>query len=223
MKKRLLILLFCFGFVAKGFAQETAEPTVFDYSKTKHELSLDIAPIIYGNYPSNLLYRKHYVSKKGNNVAFRAGANLGSSFSTVENDGGLSNSTNRQSQNLNVYVGKERQKTFHKRIIGFYGLDFGTGFSRSVTDLELTDPNIPNQLPFTQTSSSFNIFSEGFLGMRYHLSKHFSISAETSVHASYYLSSYERTNGDVEIPKTKIAGFNLNVSPLRAVRFAFHF
>jgi hypothetical protein len=53
MKIGFLITLLLTGIHFGTFAQETSENKIFDYAETKHELSLDIAPIINGNYPSS--------------------------------------------------------------------------------------------------------------------------------------------------------------------------
>jgi hypothetical protein len=224
MKKRLLILLFCFGFVAIGFAQETTEPTVFDYAKTKHELSLNIAPVLVGEYPFDLLYRKHYVSKNGKNVAFRLGAGLYANLGSVqmEDAAGIDEGSNN-GQSFQAYLGREWQRNFHSRIIGYYGADFSFGYGRSFNEFI---PNDPNQNSVSTKTSGINFGAIGFLGMKYHLSKHFSISAETSAFLSYYqttrtdLSSNSTLSGDETI---KSNDFRLSQTPLRAIRFAFHF
>ncbi|MCF1751604.1 hypothetical protein [Mariniradius sediminis] len=223
MKKRLLILLFCFGLSALGFAQETAEPTVFDYAKTKHELSLDIAPIIDGSYPTNLLYRRHYVSKKGKNVALRLGGSIGANVGQFENNSPGGNVQDLNGQSFQVYIGKEWQKTFHPRIIGYYGTDLSFGYGRSFNEFT---PNDPNQLPTTRRTTSANIGGTAFLGMRYHLSKHFSISAETSGTINYTnMTIYDFRDTQTSSGEQTIQNNNLGLflSPLRAIRFSFHF
>jgi len=220
MKQLSILFLFLITFFAQASAQESKEKYVFDYAETKHEFSLDLAPIILGQYPNNLLYRNHYVSKSGKNVALRLGAYLNADVSSSENEGGNLNNINRDNQGLNIYVGKEWQKTFHTRIIGYYGVDFGTGFSRSSFDVQ---PNDPNQLQYSQKSTSFNLNSTGFLGMRYHFSKHFSVSAETSAMVNFNTGTNKTIRPNVDETKTNFSGVGLSMSPLRAIRFAFHF
>lgn len=220
MKKLLILFLFVIAVIAQASAQESTEKTVFDYSETKHEFSLDLAPVILGQYPSNLLYRNHYVSKNGRNVALRLGAYLNADVSSSENEGGNLNTLNRDNQGLNIYVGKEWQKIFQKRIIGYYGIDFGTGFSRSSFDVQ---PNDPNQLQYTQKSTSFNLNSTGFLGIRYHFSKHFSVSAETSATVNFNTGTNKTISPNVDESETSFSGVGLSMSPLRAIRFSFHF
>jgi len=216
MKKLSIAFLLFIAVITQSAAQESTEKTVFDYAETKHEFSLDIAPIIFGSYPSNLLYRQHYVSKNGKNVALRLGAVINADFISTKNNNGNQNDLNRNNQGINLFVGKEWQKTFHKRILGYYGLDFGAGFGRN----EITDPNQSNN---TVKSSSFNLNSTGFLGLRYHFSKHFSVSAETS--AALNFSSGTNKIGSLGAPtiNQNFSSFGLSMSPLRAIRFAFHF
>lgn len=220
MKKRLLILLFCFGLSALGFAQEFDEPTVFDYAKTKYELSLNIAPVLVGEYPFDLLYRKHYVNKNGKNVALRLGGSIGANFGQFENNG---NKQDQNGQSFQVYIGKEWQKTFHPRIIGYYGTDLSFGYGRSFSELNPVDPN---QTVTSRRTTTANIGATAFLGMRYHLSKHFSISAETSGRINYSnMTVYDLQSNQTGSGETSIQNNNLGLflSPLRAIRFSFHF
>lgn len=220
MKKSLLILFFCFGFVAIGFAQETPEPPVFDYAKTKHELSLNIAPIIQGNYPFDLLYRKHYVNKNGKNVALRLGATVGANVGSIETTPANGYLQNQNGQSLNIMIGKEWQKAFHPRIIGYYGGDFFTGFGRYANT---NTPNDPNQPVTNRTTTMVNVGGTGFLGMRYHLSRNFSISAETAAQVQYSHSSVNEESVGFDSQKITSGNLSLSMIPLRAIRFAFHF
>lgn len=223
MKKRLLILLFCFGLSALGFAQETAEPTVFDYAKTKHELSLNIAPVLVGEYPFDLLFRKHYVNKNGKNVALRLGASLNANLGSFETDNPGGNSQSNNGQTLQAYIGKEWQRTFHPRIIGYYGTDLSVGYGRYSNDVT---PNDPSQVSGYTTHSVANLGAVGFLGMKYHFSKHFSLSVETSAQLNFSRSIEsitESTQTAFGEQTTRRNNFALSMSPLRAIRFAFHF
>lgn len=216
MKKLSILFLFLCAILPQVSAQESSEKTVFDYSETKHEFSLDLAPIILGQYPNNLLYRNHYVSKNGRNVALRVGAIVNADFGSYIFDGGNQNDLYSNSQGINVYIGKEWQKTFHPKILGYLGMDFGAGFGRS----EIMDPNRGND---SINRSFFNFNSTGFLGMRYHFSKHFSVSAETSASLNF-----NSATNIIETPNNPIineyfTSFGLSMSPLRAIRFAFHF
>ncbi|MCS4433365.1 hypothetical protein [Aquiflexum gelatinilyticum] len=215
MKKLSILFLFLCTFLTQVSAQESKEKTVFDYSETKHEFSLDIAPIIQGNYPSSLLYRNHYVSENGKNVALRLGAIINADFSSTTGTGSL-NDLNRNNQGINLYVGKEWQKTFHPRIIGYYGVDFGAGFGRN----EIRNTYQGNN---TINSTSFNLNSTGFLGMRYHFSKHFSLSAETSVALNFNTGTNRIERPNFPTINENFNSVGLSMSPLRAIRFAFHF
>lgn len=217
----LLFLLFivCSSYVK---AQVATEKTVFDYNETKHELSLDVAQLILGNYPSDLLYRKHYISKNGKNVAFRLGAMVNANFGTTENLGGNPNSSENQNVRINLYIGKEWQKTIQKKIIGYYGLDFGVGYSETYLAID-TDDNNTNFAPLNQSSYGLHVNATGFLGVRYNLSKHFSLSTETALSAGFNHHIQENKFAGVSSPNTVNNNFNFGMMPLRAVRFAFHF
>jgi hypothetical protein len=222
MKIGFLITLLVTGIHFGTFAQEESEDKIFDYAETKHELSLDIAPIIQGNYPASLLYRQHYISKKGNNAAFRLGAQLNANIASTENSTSapVPDLIDRNYQNLNVFIGKEWQKQIQSRIIGYYGADLNLGYSRSSFNLT---PGSTNQNDFTNKDNSYSIGTIGFLGIRYHFSKHFSVSAETGANLSFYSSTSEIISNTNASSKTKLNSLGFGMIPLRAIRFAFHF
>lgn len=222
MKNGFLITLLVTGIQFSTFAQETSEDKIFDYAETKHELSLDMAPIIQGNYPSGLLYRQHYVSKNGKNVALRLGAQLNANIASTENSTSAPDPdlVDRNYQNLNVFIGKEWQKQIQSRIIGYYGADLNLGYSRSSFN---NTPGSTNQTDFTNKDNSYSIGTIGFLGMRYHFSKHFSISAETGANLSFYSSTSETNSNTNAASKSKLNSLGFGMIPLRAIRFSFHF
>ena len=222
MKKLTLFFLLFIVVISQTFAQGLSEKPVFDYAETKHELSLDIAPIINGLYPSNLLYRQHYISKKGNNVAFRLGAQLMANIASTENStwAPVPDLVDRNYQNLNVSIGKEWQKQIQSRIIGYYGADLNLGYGRSSFN---STPGSTNQNDFTNKEYSYSIGTIGFLGMRYHFSKHFSVSAESGANLSFHSSTSEVISNTNAASKTKLNSLGFGMIPLRAIRFAFHF
>ncbi|TVP45318.1 MAG: hypothetical protein EA341_15345 [Mongoliibacter sp.] len=220
MKKALAIAFLITAISFSSFSQEKSSDPVFDYSETKHELSLDIAPIIGGNYPSNLLYRQHYVSKKGNDVAFRLGARIGASISSTESDNSTPENISRNNQNFSVFLGKEWQKQIQSRIIGYYGVDLELGYGRFYFDAS----NTTDGRVFTnQVDNFFNIGTIGFLGMRYHFTQHFSVSAETAANLNYSNSRFEGTFENNVNNTQRTNSLGLSMIPLRAIRFAFHF
>jgi hypothetical protein len=222
MHRFLLVFVLLTAVSSFSQAQEATENTIFDYSETRHEFSLDLAPIILGNYPGDLLYRKHYISKNGKNVALRVGAMVNANFGSTENLGGNPNSSENQNVRLNLYIGKEWQKTIQKKIIGYYGLDFGVGYSETYLAID-TDDNNPNFAPLNQSSFGLHVNATGFLGVRYHISKHFSLSTETALLAGFNHHIQENSFAGVSSPNTVNNNFNFGMMPLRAVRFAFHF
>lgn len=217
MKKLLSFVLFGLLFSFQAYAQEKP---LFDYEETKHELSLDIAPIIGGNYPSSLLYRQHYLSKKGNNVALRFGAGIGANISSTERDNDSPESVDRNNQNISVFVGKEWQKQIQSRIIGYYGADLDFGYSRHYFDA--SSPTT-GRVFTTQSGQSFQAGIIGFLGMRYHFTKHFSVSAETAANLNYFTSKEQGLFENNVNTTHKFNSISIGMIPLRAIRFAFHF
>lgn len=220
MKKTLGIAFLITAISFSSFSQEKPSDPVFDYSETKHELSLDIAPIINGNYPGSLLYRRHYKTKSDKNVALRFGLSLSSSdFRTVESDFTPINSTDFQNHFYAFTIGKEWQKNFTTKIMGYYGIDLGFAYSGSSSKPNADDPTIIT----TQKNDSFNYAGIGFLGMKYHFSRHLSISAETGASARFNHTIYTEKRGISTAEKNKSQSFGLSFIPLSAIRFAFHF
>lgn len=203
-------------------AQETDQRN-FDYQQTKHEFSLDLLPVIQGSNPVNLLYRKHYISKKGNDVGLRLGLQVGSSLAIGYTSDNQSNDMNIKSHNYHLSIGKERQIPMSKNILSYYGVDFGTRYSSFKSTPATDDPDVT---PFQSTHSTFDFSSTGFLGVRYHLSPWFSIGAETALSLYYNFSSTTRTftyPQDISTTKQTYDNLGLRMDPVRSIRFAYHF
>lgn len=210
-------------FVSLSVFAQQSDPTRFDYQQHKHEFSLDLLPIIDGSYPFDLLYRKHYISKKGNNVALRLALQLGSSFSANETSESQSLGTNLSSHNYHISVGKERQIPVNKSILSYFGVDFGAGYSNSTVKPMQDDVNSG----FVKSShDGVNFSSTGFLGFKYHISSNFSIGAETALSVYYSHTSTTRTfesNIDIDASKSSHNNFGLRMNHIRSIRFAYHF
>ena len=220
--KTAILSIFALFLSLSTFAQQ-ADPARFDYQNNKHEFSLDLLPIIDGSYPFDLLYRKHYSSKKGNNVALRLALQLGSSFSANETSESQSLDTNISSHNYHVSVGKERQIPVNKNILSYFGVDFGAGYSNSAVK-----PRQDNADPgFVKSShDSVNFSSTGFLGFKYHISPNFSIGAETALSVYYNHTSTTRaieSNTAIDTGKSSHDNFGLRMNHIRSIRFAYHF
>jgi len=216
MKKLTIFLFLLSAVISKSLAQESAEKTVFDYADTQHEFSLDILPIINGNYPGSLLYRKHYLTKNGKNAALRFGLNFENNFQKVETDFAPITSTNYRNNGFGLSMGKEWQKNFTPRNMGYYGVDLGFGYSGSSIQRD------PNSFSIHK-SNNFNYSALGFIGMKHHFSKNFSVSAESGVSGIFSNSSNTNNSGDASEQKTSTQRFGISLIPIRAVRFAFHF
>jgi hypothetical protein len=224
MKIGFLITLLVTGIHFCTFAQETSADKIFDYSETKHEFSLNIAPIIVGSYPADLLYRRHYISKNGKNVALRVGATLGADMRSLDLDSPSGGNVQKiNSQSFGVYIGKEWQRNIHPRILGYYGADLASSYGREFNDFK--DNNL-SQPSSTSEYTFLNLGAVGFLGMRYHFSENFSLSVETSASFNYSKSTNsisQFTQTALGYQTTKRNSLNLNMSPLSAIRFSFHF
>lgn len=221
--KKLSIFLFLLSAVLNhSFAQESTDKPLYDYAETQHEFSLDILPMIMDNYPSSLLYRKHYKTKNDKNAALRFGLHLNSQFQTIESDVAQINLINTRSNGIGLTVGKEWQKNFTPRNMGYYGVDLGFGFSESRNEQNFESSGSVN----IQDNNNFNFSSIGFIGMKHHFSRNFSISAETGVSAGLnqnYQNTYSKNQGRTEEDKRTTQSFSLSLIPIRALRFAFHF
>lgn len=221
MRKALIISLLILVFCSTSFSQEMQKTTIFDYSEDKHEFSLDISPVLLGNFPSSLLYRNHYISKKGKNVAFRLGANFSGSFTSQKNEETPLSKVDLNSHQINFLIGKEWQKTIQNRILAYYGMDLNLGYGRSSTGGNFI--NLP-ETSFSSINTSYSVSAIGFVGMKYHLSRHFSISAESGLNAGFTNSnSSNKTENPNFSENMRRSSLFFEMLPLRAIRFAFHF
>lgn len=221
--KKVTLFIFALLVSLSTFAQE-ADQARFDYQQSRHEFSLDLLPIIDGSYPFDLLYRKHYLSKKGNNVALRLALHLGNSFSANETSENQNVGTKISSHNYHVSVGKERQITVNRNILSYFGVDFGAGYSNSSTKpIQDGDAN-PGFMKSSHDGVNFS--STGFLGFKYHISSNLSIGAETALSIFYNHTSITRTfepNTDIGASKSSHDNFGLRMNHIRSIRFAYHF
>lgn len=214
MKKLSIFLFLLSAVLNQSFAQESSEKPLFDYAETQHEFSLDILPVIMGNYPSSLLYRKHYKTKNDKNAALRFGLYFDNGIQIHESDFTQINSTTYENNSIGFSIGKEWQRNFTPRNMGYYGADLGFSYSGSSIKRD------PDLVP-AQKSNFFNYSAIGFIGMKHHFSKNFSVSAESGVNAIY--SHSNNTNFGNPDEKTSTQRFNFSFLPIRALRFAFHF
>jgi len=220
--KKSIFFAFALFVSLSAFAQQPDQAR-FDYQQSKHEFSLDLLPIIDGSHPFDLLYRKHYISKKGNDVALRLALQLGSSFSANETSESESLGTNISLHNYHISVGKEKQIPVSKNIQSYFGVDFGAGYSNSAVKPLQDDLNSG----FVKSSqNAFNFSSTGFLGFKYHISPNFSIGAETALSVYYNHTSTTRTfetNTDIDTSKSTNDNLGLRMNHIRSIRFAYHF
>lgn len=222
MKKLTVFLFLLSAVLNQSFGQDSTEKPIYDYAETQHEFSLDILPIIIGQYPSSLLYRKHYQTKNGKNAALRFGLHLNSQFQTMESDAAQINVTNTRGNGIALTVGKEWQKNFTPKNMGYYGVDLGVGFSESRNEQNFESTGSVN----IQDNNYFNFSSTGFIGMKHHFSRNFSVSAESGVSAGFnqnYQNNHSKNQGRTVEDKRTTQSFHLSLIPIRALRFAFHF
>lgn len=221
MKKTFIISFLILVISSTSFSQEMQKTTIFDYSEDKHEFSIDISPVLLGNFPSSLLYRNNYVSKKGKNAAFRLGANFSGTFTSQKNEENPQSTVDLNSHQVNFLIGKEWQKTIQNRILAYYGMDLNLGYGRSSTGGNFI--NLP-ETSFSTTNTTYSISAIGFVGLKYHLSRHFSISAESGLNAGFNNSkSSNKTENPNFSENIRRSSLFVDMLPLRAIRFAFHF
>lgn len=65
MKKTFILLFFVLAIFSTTHAQE------FDYQINPYEIGIDIIPILGGNYPYSLFFRKNHQMSSGKNRAWR--------------------------------------------------------------------------------------------------------------------------------------------------------
>ncbi|EIM73350.1 hypothetical protein A3SI_18096 [Nitritalea halalkaliphila LW7] len=106
-------------------------------------------------------------------------------------------------------------------MIGYYGIDGGLGLTRFSASSEAAInqgfESVENDV------RAISVHANGFLGLRYHFSPQFSLSAETSLRARYRNEHIEQIFGDFPAEEISTNSFSLATRPLHALRFAFHF
>ncbi|MCH7412566.1 hypothetical protein MM213_03640 [Belliella sp. R4-6] len=220
------LLLFAMTFSSVAFAQtdDEDEKRVYDYSKTKHELAVDVRPIFSGNFNPSLFYRKNYTGPKGNNMGFRLDMSFNNTFN--ENLSYFQNFTYNKVNNLDygLRIGFEKQKFINEKFIAYGGLDLILGFS----NMRFRERN---DLPFENTAfanvDNFRLGLGNFWGVKYHLNSRLSVSAETGfdvIHFKRVTKTAESTDNFSEVNRQDgLSSISLNLIPLKALRIAYHF
>ena len=216
MKKLSIFLFLLAAILNQSFAQESSEKPFYNYDETQHEFSLDILPIINGHYPASLLYRKHYKTKNDKDAALRFGLNFTNNYHVAKSDFTPINSTSQHNNNVGFSIGKEWHRNFTPRNMGYYGVDLHFGYSEFKINRD------PDSFP-NEKRSTFSYSSIGFIGMKHHFSKNFSVSAESGISAMFSHSNNINNDGNLGEEKTSIQHFTLVLLPINALRFAFHF
>ncbi|MCH7397212.1 porin family protein [Belliella sp. DSM 107340] len=224
IKFLLLFAMLCSS-VAFAQTEDEDEKSVYDYSKTKHELAVDVRPIFGGNFNPSLFYRKNYTGSKGKNMGFRLDMSFNNRFN--EDQYSFQNFIYNKANNLDygLRIGLEKQKFINEKFIAYGGLDLIFGFS-NLRFRERTD--LP---PFDNTAfanvDDFRFGIGNFWGVKYHLNSRLSVSAETGFDAIYsnrVIKIAESTQNFSEVDKQDgISSFALNLIPLKALRIAYHF
>jgi len=126
--KKILLSIFTALLSLTILAQETEKPLVYDYDATRHEIAMDIVPLLGGNLPASFFYRKNYLSSSGQQIGFRLNLAAGNNLNNVDRIIGYTNFTKEAVLNYMISVGTEWQKPVMKNFIGYSGLDLGIGF-----------------------------------------------------------------------------------------------
>ncbi len=140
-----------------------------------------------GATPFSLMYKK-YTSE---NTANRIGLNL--SFNVNEVNGGLNANYNENTYaNLELSLGKERQKPINEKWTWFYGGDILPFYTLSNSDIFQS-----GQKFLTNESSTVGLGLRPFIGVRFNINTRLYLSAEASINARY---SYTKNSQDYVQP-----------------------
>lgn len=206
-------------------AQEADKPLVYDYETTKHEIAIDIVPLLGGNLPLSFFYRKNYQTPNGNQRGFRLSLAATNQFNPVDINIDNTNFSKEAILNYFFSIGKEWQKPVLHNFIGYTGIDAGVGlFSQRLYDVEgpLPGPGDISSIRF----QTLNYNLTYFWGVKYHILPRLSLFAEMGISGNYIDNrTFQKTNRfDASNERIdQFSNFSLNLLPLRALRVAYHF
>jgi len=223
--KKVLLSIFAAVISLPIAAQESEKPLVYDYEATKHEIAIDIVPLLGGDLPLSFFYRKNYLSPQGKQRGFRVGLAATNQFNPVDVVIDNTNFTKEAILNYFISVGKEWQKPVLHNFIGYTGADFGVGlFSQRFSGVEGPRPG-PGETESVRVQS-LNYSLTYFWGVKYHILPRLSVFAEMGIAANYLDNrTFEKKNFfDARSERIdSFDNFSLNLLPLRALRVAYHF
>ncbi|MFD2034802.1 hypothetical protein ACFSKL_08380 [Belliella marina] len=222
--KHLLLLTMLYSPVAFAQIGNENEKRAFDYSETKHELAVDIRPLLSGDISPSLFYRKNYVGPKGKTMGFRSNMLFRNSFSN--NEISMNGNTYKKSytHTLGLSIGLERQKHLNEKFIGYGGFDLS---------FQMESERLRERIDFPEGNKGyFNGYTRvyginNFWGFKYHFNSRISFSAETGFDF-FYLEAGDKSSGDnrgnFPVISNKEGGyFGLSLVPLKALRVSYHF
>lgn len=171
-KSRLTILLLCIGMV--GFSQGT--DTTSGKRVMRNEFGINATGFVqqfvaFGNVtsadqaPYDFFYKRFYNNQKN---AFRAG--FGFNFRQF-----TANNIFRDMQRYDARIGIEQQKRLHKKVYGYYGLDYRFEYSLGYI----------HNMDFGTRSTTTDIGNgvAGIFGVEYRFNQRLKISAEGALQA----------------------------------------
>jgi hypothetical protein len=222
MKIKILLAILLFSSsVVMAQSEDENEKRVYNYEETKHELAVSLLPILRGEVPSSLFYRKNYLSPKGRNMGFRMNMVFQNEFNSNFLFEEAVNFRKNRELTYEITMGLERQKFINDKFIAYGGVDLGFGFANARFFDRIGQP--------AGESEFFNIdvmrySAANFWGVKYHFNPRLSFSAETGFEVFYANSVFK--NGSSFTPTDRESGpetFGLNLLPLKALRISYHF
>jgi hypothetical protein len=226
----MLILALIFNGFSELHGQDTLANNDKDTTMLHWEIGLDLLWLIDKHEipPTSLFLRYNFYDKKGNAKAlrFRIGLHLQSYDSINLGDArpSIANVTHPY-----LRLGYEWQQKINNEFWFFYGFDLSAQYYhiKSKRLIYFTDIG-PRLLQVTDKTWQFGIFP--LVGFKYHPTKWFSISLESTVNFSYRMRSYFHKTTTLEFPD-RLGGhwgidandFKTTIQPISVINFSYFF
>ncbi len=219
--KILFTILILYSTYSMAQSEKGKEKHVYNYEETKHELAISLLPILRGELPSALFYRNNYVIPKGRTMGFRANMVFQNEFNSNFLVEDAFNYRRNRELTYEITMGLERQKFINDKFIAYGGVDLGFGFGNARFYDRIGQP--AGEREFLNVDV-MRYSAANFWGVKYHFNPRLSFSAETGFEV-FYANSVVKT-GSTFTPTNRESGvdtFGLNLLPLKALRFSYHF
>lgn len=237
--KRLLIVILALVSAQITWAQKKKDLQEDNYRVKKNELSLGAYNLFYlaGSGTPTLTYKRYT-----ENGALRLTASSGISLSNRDQNYDNSNTNSSRDYNLNINnswsaglgLGYEHHIEMN-RFMMLIGADVNARYSNSLIHVKYTeeyDGTITNVNSNKTETTSIGAYLRPFLGMKFWVNSRFSINTELAINFGYTQSNNLSENENRNVPNDYVntskndyttKGLNMNLSPLGALAFCFHF